>query len=108
MATDDSWTDRSTGERQERTEWHSGVAWEKLAEICGQYLTKGRMVYIEGSIQSRQWEDQDGNKRTSFDIRARDMVMLGGPPGSSQGGGSSQEPASRPQEPSATDDDIPF
>lgn len=109
IATDDSWTDRNTGERQERTEWHSVVAWEKLAEICGQYLTKGRQVYIEGSIQSRQWEDQDGNKRTSFDIRARDMVMLGGP-GGSGGGGSSESagPGSTAEATAATDDDIPF
>jgi single-strand DNA-binding protein len=109
IATDDSWTDRNTGERQERTEWHNIVAWEKLAEICGQYLTKGRMVYIEGSIQSRQWEDQDGNKRTSFEIRARDMVMLGAPAGSGASGGSGG-PATAPAreaEP-ATDDDVPF
>jgi single-strand DNA-binding protein len=114
IATDDSWTDRSTGERQERTEWHNIVTWEKLAEICGQYLTKGKMVYIEGSIQSRQWEDQDGNKRTSFDIRARDMVMLGGPGGGGSGGGSGgggSSPSSPPraqEESPATDDDIPF
>ena len=110
IATDDSWTDRSTGERQERTEWHNIVAWEKLAEICGQYLAKGRMVYIEGSIQSRQWEDQDGNKRTSFDIRARDMVMLSAPGGADASrGGDSERAAAAPRtaEP-ATDDDIPF
>jgi single-strand DNA-binding protein len=109
VATDDSWTDRSTGERQERTEWHSVVAWERLAEICGQYLAKGRMVYIEGSIQSRQWEDQDGNKRTSFDIRARDMVMLSSPASgdASSAGGSTRAAAAAKAEP-ATDDDIPF
>lgn len=110
MATDDSWKDRATGERQERTEWHSIVAWERLAEICGQYLAKGRMVYIEGSIQSRQWEDQDGNKRTSFEVRARDMVML-----SSASGGDSPRQGDGPAKPVAvaegdtiTDDDIPF
>lgn len=106
IATDDSWTDRNTGERQERTEWHNIIAWEKLAEICGQYLTKGRQVYIEGSIQSRQWEDQDGNKRTSFDIRARDMVMLGTPGGANAGAAAAG--ASAPQSSPATDDDIPF
>lgn len=119
IATDDQWTDRSSGEKQERTEWHNIVAWERLAEICGQYLAKGRMVYIEGSIQSRQWEDQDGNKRTSFDIRAREMVMLGGP-GDGGGGGGSRR-GSAPDSGSAsgsgsgssdnapiTDDDIPF
>lgn len=118
IATDDSWTDRNTGERQERTEWHNVIAWEKLAEICGQYLTKGRQVYIEGSIQSRQWEDQDGNKRTSFDIKARDMVMLGAPGGASAGanaGASAGASASTAaagagasESSPATDDDIPF
>ncbi len=108
MATDDSWTDKNTGERQERTEWHNVVAWERLAEICGQYLAKGRLVYIEGSIQSRQWEDQDGNKRTSYDIRARDMVLLGSPGGAGDGG---RRPA--PEKAAAggstiSDDDIPF
>jgi len=108
IATDDSWTDRKTGERQERTEWHNVVAWERLAEICGQYLAKGRLVYIEGSIQSRQWEDQDGNKRTSHDIRARDMVLLGSP-----GGNTDSSQSSEGAEPAVTDsaigdDDIPF
>jgi single-strand DNA-binding protein len=109
IATDDQWTDRSSGEKHERTEWHNIVTWERLAEICGQYLAKGRMVYIEGSIQSRQWEDQDGNKRTSFDIRARDMVMLGGP--GDGGGGSRRGSASSDSsgdEAPVTDDDIPF
>ena len=113
MATDDSWTDRSSGERQERTEWHNIVAWERLAEICGQYLAKGRLVYIEGSIQSRQWEDKDGNKRTSFDIRARDMVLLGSPGGGGAGGGDgargdAEKPAGEPAAVAITDDDIPF
>lgn len=108
MATDDVWTDRASGERKEKTEWHNIVAWERLAEICGQYLAKGRMVYIEGQIQSRQWEDQDGNKRMSFEVRARDMVMLGGGgDGRSGGGGSSSESASSSDAP-ITDDDIPF
>lgn len=111
IATDDQWTDKS-GQRQERTEWHNIVAWERLAEICGQYLAKGRMVYIEGSIQSRQWEDQDGNKRTSFDIRAREMVMLGGPGdgggGSRRGSASDSDTDSTPAEAPVTDDDIPF
>ena len=106
MATDDSWTDRNTGERQERTEWHNIIAWDRLAEICGQYLAKGRLVYIEGNIQSRQWEDQEGKKRTSFDIRARDMVLLGSPGG---GNSSRQEPEKPAVEgASITDDDIPF
>lgn len=115
MATDDSWTDKNTGERQERTEWHNIIAWDRLGEICGQYLAKGRMVYIEGSISSRQYEDKDGIKRTSFDIRARDMVLLGSPGGGADGG---QRPAPAPAPAAAakpaesgsaiTDDDIPF
>jgi single-strand DNA-binding protein len=106
MATDDSWIDKSSGERQERTEWHNIIAWDRLAEICGQYLAKGRMVYIEGSISSRQYDDKDGNKRTSFDIRARDMVLLGSP----GGGDSSRREAEKPAAAAVaiTDDDIPF
>jgi len=61
----------------ERTEWHNIVAWNKLAEICGEYLTKGKLVFIEGSIRSRQWQDQSGNKRTSYEIIANQMQMLG-------------------------------
>ena len=76
LATDEVFKDRA-GEQQRRTEWHTIVAWNKLAEICGQYLTKGKQVYVEGSIRSRQWEDQSGNKRTAYDIIARDMKMLG-------------------------------
>ncbi len=76
VATDEVYKDRA-GEQQKRTEWHNIVAWNKLAEICGEYLTKGKLVYIEGSIRSRQWEDQSGNKRTAFEIVARDMKMLG-------------------------------
>jgi single-strand DNA-binding protein len=76
LATDEVFKDRA-GEQQRRTEWHSIVAWSKLAEICGEYLTKGKQVYVEGSIRSRQWEDQNGNKRTAYEIIARDMKMLG-------------------------------
>jgi single-strand DNA-binding protein len=76
LATDEVFKDRA-GEQQRRTEWHNIVAWNKLAEICGEYLTKGKQVYIEGSIRSRQWEDQSGNKRTAYEIVAREMKMLG-------------------------------
>ena len=77
MATDNVWNDKTSGERQEKTEWHSIVVWDRLAEICNQYLTKGQLVYIEGSLQTREWDDQEGNKRRTTEIRARDMVMLG-------------------------------
>jgi len=75
IATTENFTDRS-GTRQERTEWHRIVAWGKLAEVCAQYLKKGRQVYIEGRIQSREWQDKEGQKRTSFDIVANTMKML--------------------------------
>jgi single-strand DNA-binding protein len=76
LATDESFKDRS-GEQQKRTEWHNIVAWNKLAEICSQYLTKGKQIYIEGRISSRQWQDQSGNKRTTYEIIAQRMQMLG-------------------------------
>jgi len=76
LATDEVFKDKS-GETQKHTEWHNIVAWSKLAEICGEYLTKGKQVYIEGTIRSRQWEDQSGNKRTTYEIIARQMTMLG-------------------------------
>jgi single-strand DNA-binding protein len=116
MATDDSWTDKASGERTERTEWHNIVVWDKLAEICNSYLTKGRLVYIEGSLQTREWDDQDGNKRKTTEVRARDMVLLGSPSGE----GGARRPASSPPagftsagEGSGggspiTDDDVPF
>lgn len=118
MATDDVWNDKGTGERQEKTEWHNIVAWDRLAEICNQYLTKGRLVYIEGSLQTREWDDQEGNKKKITEIRARDMVMLGGGAGEGAGGGGAQRrPAAAEASASGTgagatstitDDDIPF
>ena len=118
MATDDSWTDKGSGEKTERTEWHNIVVWNKLAEICNNYLTKGRMVYIEGSLQTREWDDKEGVKRKTTEIRANDMVMLGGGrDGGGGGGGESGGGFSRPSgAPSSggdsgsaiTDDDIPF
>ena len=64
------------GERQERTEWHSIVAWDKLAQICGEYLHKGKMVYVEGSLQTRSWDDQNGQKRYRTEIKANNILML--------------------------------
>jgi single-strand DNA-binding protein len=75
MATNESWTD-SSGERQERTEWHRIVVWGRLAEICNQYLRKGSKVYIEGRLQTRNWEGQDGQKRYTTEVVARDMQIL--------------------------------
>jgi single-strand DNA-binding protein len=115
LATDEVFKDQS-GETQKRTEWHNIVAWKRLAEICGEYLTKGKQVYIEGSIRSRQWEDQSGNKRTAYDIVARTMQMLGSRADSER---AAAAPAERPAAPAApepeappeseiTDEDIPF
>jgi single-strand DNA-binding protein len=77
IATTDVWTDKQSGEKQERTEWHRIVAWGRLGEICGQYLRKGKQVYIEGRLQTRDWEDRDGNKRYTTEIVAQTMQMLG-------------------------------
>lgn len=81
LATTEKWKNKN-GDREEKTEWHRIVAWGKLGEICGEYLTKGKQVYIEGRLQTREWEDKDGNKRTTTEIVASNMVML------SQAGGS--------------------
>ena len=78
IATTDSWTDRQSNERRERTEWHRVVMFGRLAEIAEQYLRKGRQVYIEGQIQTRKWQGQDGQDRYTTEIVARDLQMLGG------------------------------
>ena len=77
IATTERWTDKN-GQKQEATEWHRVVVWGKQAEIVGQYLTKGRQVFIEGSIRTRQWQDQQGQKRYTTEIVARNVQMLGG------------------------------
>lgn len=101
IATTETFTDRS-GARQERTEWHRIVVWGKLAEICGQYLSKGRLVYIEGRIRSDTWE-QEGVKRYSYEIVAENMKMLGG-----RGPEREAEPPFPPPEGEVPEDDIPF
>jgi len=77
LATSDSWQDKATGEKQERTEWHRVVFFNKLAEIVGQYLRKGRQIYVEGRLQTRKWQDQAGQDRYTTEIIANDMQMLG-------------------------------
>ncbi|MBU1140061.1 MAG: single-stranded DNA-binding protein [Proteobacteria bacterium] len=114
VATTERWTDKE-GQKQETTEWHRVVAWRKLAEICGEYLHKGSKVYIEGKIQTRKWQDQNGNDRYTTEIVARDMQMLS-PKGGGMGGdsgGYNQPPL--PEPPSGggygggeTGDDVPF
>ena len=117
MATDERYTDKS-GEKQERTEWHNIVAWARLAEICGQYLRKGSLVYIEGSIRTDSWDDKEtGQKRYRTEIIARDMKMLdrkreGGEEGGYGAGGGygARKPAAAGAGgPSMDDDDeVPF
>ena len=108
LATNESWVD-GKGERQEKTEWHRIVVWGKLAEICNEYLKKGSKVYIEGRLQTRSWDGQDGNKRYTTEIVARDMQMLDSREGGGRGeewGGSEAAPS--PPEASREDDDLPF
>jgi single-strand DNA-binding protein len=131
VATDETFKDRN-GERQKRTEWHKIVVWSKQAEIAQQYLKKGSLVYIEGRIQSREWQDKEGQKRTSFEIVASNFRMLGSRSegaalgagagaGASQGGGigggrtldPDLEGGPTPDEavahgPEISDEDIPF
>ena len=102
IATKEQWTNKD-GEKQDKTEWHKIVAWKKLAEICGEYLHKGGPVYIEGSLQTRNWEDRDGNKRYTTEIVARVMQML-----EAKG---SREPEPRQDDirpESEFEDDVPF
>jgi len=124
IATSDSWNDKQTGEKVEKTEWHRVVAFQRLAEIMGEYLKKGSQVYIEGKLQTRKWQDQSGADRYSTEVVANDMQMLGsrgGDAGGGQsqgggGGGFRKNPQQQPQQASAqpavdndfADDDIPF
>jgi single-strand DNA-binding protein len=86
LATNESYRD-AEGQLVEKTEWHSVVAWARLAEICGEYLKKGSQVYFEGSLQTRQWEDKEGQTRYTTEIKAREMMMLDGKTGGAGGGG---------------------
>lgn len=112
IATSEQWKDKATGEKREQTEWHRIVAFGRLGEICGEYLSKGRQVYIEGRLQTSSWE-KEGITRYSTDIIANQMQMLGSPGG--QGSRPArQNPASEPHAsqvpsyPEPEDDDIPF
>jgi single-strand DNA-binding protein len=116
MATDETYKDRA-GERQKRTEWHRIVVWGKQAEIAQQYLHKGSLIYVEGRIQSRQWDDREGQKRTTVEIVANNFRMLGSrgdsvAAGASAGGGTDSESHAPATEDIPTsdisDEDIPF
>ena len=115
MATTEVWNDKG-GQRQEKTEWHRIVLWGKTAESLNEYLTKGKQIYVEGRLQTRQWDDKDGNKRYTTEIKADRITLLGGGGGAGAGGGRSMDRSGAqagggmdepPMEP-ITDDDIPF
>lgn len=76
VATSESWTDKA-GQKQEKTEWHRVVVWSKLAELCNQYLSKGRECFVEGSLETRSWDDKDGNKKYTTEIKARNVTFIG-------------------------------
>ena len=126
LATTESWKDKASGEKKEVTEWHSVVLFDKLAEIAGEYLRKGRSVYIEGRLQTRKWQDKEtGADRYSTEVRGDVMQMLGSREGGGMGGGedggepparSSAKPAAKAGAPAAAggdpydsfEDDVPF
>ena len=115
VATSETWKDKNTGEQQERTEWHRVVLFRRLAEIAGEYLKKGSKVYLEGKLQTRKWQDQQGQDRYTTEVVADEMQMLDSRGGSAEYGGGSRasapqsQPASKPA-PADTgfEDDIPF
>jgi len=108
MATSTNFTDKN-GQKTERTEWHRIVAFSKLAEICGEYLAKGRQVYIEGRLRTRDWEDRDGNKRKTTEIVATSMQMLGSAGEQARGDSRDLEPQASDDLPGpVTEDDVPF
>lgn len=117
LATSEQWKDKNTGEKQERTEWHRVVFFSRLAEIAGEYLKKGSQVYVEGRLQTRKWQDKDGQDRYTTEIVANEMQMLGGRGNSGGGDSYSQDSSYNAPEPAGAssggaaddfDDDIPF
>ena len=134
LATSRQWKNKDSGERQEETEWHRVVFYDRLAEIAGEYLKKGKSVYVEGRLKTRKWTDKDGVEKYTTEIIAQEMTLLGGREGGGGGGGGAggmdegggapparSAPAARPQAPASRpapqksstgfddmDDDIPF
>ena len=112
IATSESWKDKDSGEQREKTEWHRVVFFGKLAEIAEQYLDKGSQLYIEGKLQTRKWQDKDGNDRYTTEILGNEMNMLGGRQASGDGGAYDQsQPASQSApspESQISEEDIPF
>lgn len=121
LATNESWTDKA-GAKQERTEWHRVVVWGKLGELCGQYLSKGRQAFVEGRLQTREWNDKEGHKRYTTEVVAQNIQFLGGPgdrAGTTAGAGASDfaagpsdfEPANMAggeSKAGMADDEVPF
>jgi len=112
LATSESWKDKESGEMREKTEWHRVVFFGKLAEICEQYLDKGSQIYVEGKLQTRKWQDKEGNDKYTTEIQGLSMNMLGGRQSSGDGGAYDQsQQEQKPSEPSASnisEEDIPF
>ena len=119
IATTEAWRDKTSGEQQERTEWHRVVFFNRLAEIAGEYLHKGSQVYVEGTLRTRKWQDQSGQDRYTTEVVANEMQMLGGRGGENQerpsgGGGfrdnqqSGQRGSDMPADDGFAEDDIPF
>ena len=117
IATTETWTDKNSGERRDQTEWHRVVLWGKQAETLNEYLKKGRQIYVEGRLQTRQWDDRDGNKRYTTEVRSDRVVLLGRGDGGGRrfdAGEGRGQPSSAPDEtapgggPDLTEDDIPF
>jgi single-strand DNA-binding protein len=114
LATSENWTDKG-GNRQEHTEWHTIVAWTRLAELSKRFLAKGRQVYVEGRLRTREWSDKEGNKRRTTEVIASQMVLLGSRPQGAEAGSAATpssyaKPGGNQEIPDLgiTDDDIPF
>ena len=122
LATTEVWNDKTSGQKQEKTEWHRIVLWGKSAESLSEYLVKGKQIYVEGRLQTRKWQDKDGNDKYTTEIRGDRIVLLGSGGGGGMGGGGSRaqrpatvasgaggdhEPMGEPVN-DLTDDDIPF
>ena len=114
LATSESWKDKQSGEKQERTEWHNIAFFGRLAEIAGEYLKKGSQIYVEGRLRTRKWQDKSGNDRYTTEIVANEMQMLGGRGGTSASTGAPPPAMAAPSAGGADsgvaefDDDIPF
>ena len=116
IATSESWKDKNSGQKVEKTEWHKIVAWTRLAELCGEFLKKGKEVYIEGKLQTRSWEDKDGQKRYTTEIVANNVQFLGSRSDSDKPQGATgqmndwpdENPADFREGPPVDDSGIPF